>query len=577
MKKCSVCGANLADEDRFCLNCGSPADEASASAPADEQVPPAEPASGFTPDLEQSPVFNPDPAPVAEAPAKKASKLSVLIPVIGVIAAVALVVVLISSLFSGGPVTKIGNAFGKTYKAASQEGAGKVLSEVMEQGSMEIKADLSKWDIGTEIDASVDLKLYTSTKKQLGACEVSVTAEGTTVDAGVYFSEDDVAVKSDALFGEKKVYGVSLKSALKNLPKSVLAPGETDYSLDEDTYDQIIKFLESMEDSKTLRKDMKKVLGRYSKHLDKLVEKHAEIEKASGSVSVGSKDVKTNDITIRIDGKAMAEILKGLWEKAEKDKELKEVLARYLDMGYTEMITISKDGKSGEELVDDLWDEIDENIDDLTDEMADTDVEVILNVQIGKRSKTVVAFNLKAKAEGETVMNIDVTLGENICTSELIKLKISGMGGEEKVLKYTVSENSKQEYAAKLTMDGKDVLRIKLDKKENSYKVSLAEDMGEIRGTLKQKSGTTTLTVDRVVAGEEEYDIDLQIIFKSKDSFSMPKYTEVLTMSEEDIETLIEEVRENTEDLDIGMMGSAASGDWEDDVPTDWPEEGGWS
>lgn len=568
MKKCSVCGADLADEDRFCLNCGSPVGEASPSAPAELD-------SGVTTVLEQPPVSNPDPAPVAEAPAKKASKLSLLIPVVGVIAAVALVIVLISSLFSGGPVTKIGNAFGKTFKVAAQEGAGKVLSEVMEQGSMEVKADLSKWDIGTEMDGSVDLKLYTSTKKQLGACEVSVTAEGTTVDAGVYFSADDVAVKSGALLGEKNVYGVSLKSAVENLPKSVFAPGESDYSMDEDTYDQIIKFLESMEDSKTLRKDMKKVLGRYSKHLDKLVEKHAEIEKASGSVSVGSKDVKTNDITIRIDGKAMAEILKGLWEKAEKDKELKEVLARYLDMGYAEMIF--KDGKNGEELVDDLWDEIDENIDDFIDEMEDTDAEVIGTFQIGKRSKTMVAFNLKGKVEGETVMNLDVTLGENICTSELIKLKISGMGGDEIVLKYTVSENSKQEYAAKLTAGGQEVLSVKLDKKEESFKVSIGEDLSEIRGTLTQKGGTTTLTVDRVTSGEEEYDIDLQIIFKSKDSFSMPKYTEVLTMGEEDVEALIEEVQENAEDLDLGGMGSAAPEGWDDDTSTDWPDEGNWS
>ncbi len=595
MKKCNVCGVDLADEDCFCTNCGSPVGETSPSAPAEPDTgdttvleqPPVD-----TTALEQPPVDNPDSETVLETPKKK-SKLLLLIPIVGVVAIVALVAVLVTTAFAGGPVSKVANAFAKTFESVSQNDTSEMLTKIMEQGSVEIKGDLSKWDIGAELNGSFNLKIYSNSKEQMGACDFSMTMAETTIDGGVYYTGDEMAIKSSALLGENKVYGVSLKSALENLPKSVFAPGKSEFSMDQESYDQFMNYLESIKKSKELDKEMEKVLNRYIGYLEDLLEENAVIKKASGSVSVGDKEIKTNDITIRIDEKAVSEVLKGLWAKAEKDDELKDVLARYLDNNYglsgiiqdstQEGIPVhGYENKTGKELVDDLWDEIDDNIDVTIDEIEGTDTVVECKFQIGSRSKTMVAFNLKVETEGETEIEIDATLGEDICTSELVELEITDANGKETAIKYTVSENNDQEYDAKLTVEGQETLTINLDKEDNSYKVSFGED-GEIRGTFKQDGETITLTVNQIPMAETVWDddvgdfvvvsnlhdVDLQIVFKSNDTFTMPEYTEVLTMSEGEVKAMIEQVQQNVGELGLGGMGTIPPGGWEDDG-SDW-------
>lgn len=561
MAFCNNCGAPLSGGEKFCHACGAPVVSAPQEpvAPVEQEpiifqqpaveVPQepinfgaAETAPYTEPVTYTPPVVDPIPEPV---PVKRKGGFGkVVIGIVAVLAVVAVVAFLARSLLTGGPMATIEKAMAKTLEASAKEGVPGLLSTIASGGSVELSADLSKWELPVELDGSVNMKMYSNQAKQTAAMELNAKMGDAKIDLGVFAKGQELAFSSNALLG-KGAYGVDMASAEKNLPKSVFDPdSDSAFALDEDTFEVLMNSLSSVNDAEKLQKETVSLLGKYAATINKAIEKNAEIEKGSETVSVGDKEVKTNQISITLDGEALGEVAKAVWEQAKKDKDAKKLIAQYVGM----IAAIEMEDESGEEIVDELWEELGDNFDDLVEMLADSKVKVTCVFNIGKSSKTIVAFNFKVKAGSETI-TVKGTLGENIATSDAVKLSFSN-GRRTTNITYTVKENTKKVYSSKLAInDGYDNTELSFtwDKAEKTYKLVMGEVT--VKGELSQKSGTTTLTVSNITAYDEKIKVNLTLTLKEKDSFDMPSYTDILTMKEEKFESLGETVMENAQEL----------------------------
>ena len=568
MAFCNNCGAQLEGGEKFCHACGTPVvSEPQAAAPSAQEPVSEQPVFEqpvyeqpvYEQPVYQQPVYQQPAAPAEPVPVRKrGGGVKIAVAAVAAVAVLAVIVILVSSLFSGGPVQTVFKAAAKTVEVTSEEGLPGLLNEVLEGGSMELTADLSKWEMMEDMEMKVGLKVYSNLPKQMAAATVNVDYEGAVMDAGLFAEEQSVALQCDALFGKKNVYGVDLSALEKNLPKSVLSPdADTDFSLDEDTYDQIMATMKNSGDQEKLVKETVSVLKEYASVINKSLEKNAEIEKTSETVSVGSEDIKTNQITITVDSEALAELVKAVGEKAQKDKDLQEVIAKWVET--TKGPTLERMDMTAEEYVEEMWESL-EDLDDLVDEIADSKVKITATFNIGKSSKTLVACSIKVK-DGSETFTVKMTLGENPATSEEVKLVMSD-GYDTVTVKYEVKEDTKKSYSAEMTASEGNYEALSAsfnwDKSENTYKLTVSVPYeGEIvlKGSLTQKSGTTTITVDRLTVEDETMKVNATLVLKEKDSFSMPKFTDVLTLKEDDIEEIVETITDNASDL-MGDFGN---------------------
>ena len=174
MAFCNNCGAQLEVGEKFCHACGTPAvSEPQAPAPS-AQEPVAEQPVYQQPVYEQpvseqpvyqqpvyqQPVYQQAAAPEEPVPVRKrGGGAKIAVAAVAAVAVLALVVILVSSLFSGGPVQSVFKAAAKTVEVTSEEGLPGLLNNVLEGGSMELTADLSKWGMMEDMEMKVGLKV----------------------------------------------------------------------------------------------------------------------------------------------------------------------------------------------------------------------------------------------------------------------------------------------------------------------------------------------------------------------------------------------------------------------------------
>ena len=98
---------------------------------------------------------------------------------------------------------------------------------------------------------------------------------------------------------------------------------------------------------------------------------------------------------------------------------------------------------------------------------------------------------------------------------------------------------------------------VEWDKKEGGYKLKLettdswgGAETYAASGTLQEVKGTTELLVKKVTVEGIEYEPKVTVVFDKSDKLpSKPEYTELLTMDEEDILDLVEDVQSEAKDL----------------------------
>lgn len=563
MRRCDQCGHVLKDTDRFCPQCGAPASQAEASPPpGGTGAAEAAPGSGTSAVREEAGTMAP-PAPAGKTLGKTAR---ILLIAAAAVAVLALIIAIGAGAVRNKPEVLVGEALGKTLEslASPEEGALGVLSRAASGGSLELAGDLSFltdiFDLGP-MEGSITV--YLNAREGSLAVRLGLTC-GVFDATDILFSLSPDEVVLDSSLLSRGPYGIRLTDAARNLDASIFAPGSGSYfELDEESFAALRGFLSPKRESpEALKEELARLSEKYIELLVKEAFEAGTADKRKVTLPIGSEEVKAAAVTLELDGKGLSRVLTALAEEIESDEELRRCAAelakqaysastffQILDSGYAWVDVLSNE--EIEETAGQILDDFVRSAREAAHSLVTEDIRLRFEFYVARDTKTLAAFTVEAWQYGEKVYALDVTLGKNVFASEEVSLKVSN-GWSECVIRYLVSDNSKNRYAARLTVDDgyeNVTFTISWDKSTGAWR--LAGDSWSMGGTLEQSGRKTTVSITRLEGEDVSLDIDFTLIIRESDPAPVPgAYTDLLALSEAQFEDIFY-------DLDDRYSGSA--------------------
>lgn len=399
---------------------------------------------------------------------------------------------------------------------------------------------------GTELSGKIAL----DPEQLLLAAIAEMRVNGvTTADLGAYLSSHAMAVASNLLGG---AYGMDYAALTRNLPKSIFAPNSGSiYALDEETYDQLMAALNGGLEAlaQSAIPSVSPVSGDFVEELTVLAEAYSGIGEAlmsclavdvkDASLVINNKPVQVQQGSITIDSEALASILYVLITPLQGNPEAQNALATVIDG-----INASTDedlGVTGEEAVEMLVSQLPEMLPELVQELEDTNFSVSLMMCFADDSTIPVKLGLVVCEESERVeisllMNEELNhfrfeLNENGAVNNYIQLDIPENTPDALVLKLTIQS----EYEEPVTVD------FSLNKVGKAFLLSTLADgeSASFSGYYTSSDTLFSITIDKV-NGQDLGGL-LTLNLRSDDAISIPSFTEITTMTEEEFTTLLEQ------------------------------------
>lgn len=418
------------------------------------------------------------------------------------------------------------------------------VKQVLTGGSVEIRAADLKVDDEATFKFEAGAKLYFS-PDAFYLQNLNVKGYGVDLSADAYISEDLIYVKENDILGG--AYGILKKELAKELENSIFAPdANTDYALNETTFEELMTFCESLKDTKAkdMQKDLEKLLDRYMKEFWKIALDAVEMDSEKKEVKVGGERITAKVVTIEINDAAVAEIIEKMYDYLSDDKKLIDFVEKYED-SLTPMLAQYAMLDEDESLADFIKDSIDEAADsvDLTVEALEDSDNIDIKIEI-------VTDTFGSKLMMLTVRVDKVKMFELDCGAAGLEksdeITVSVMGNE--VLSYTIKENSKEAFKASLKYEGEEIFNLAFDKKRETFKINLLD--GEIiaKGTLTEKGDKTTFTLKSIEADGEYITGTLTVIIDENDKMPSPEkaknVNQISDITVEDIQKWLEKLEE---------------------------------
>ncbi len=505
------------------------------------------------------------------------------------------------------PETQFATSVNKTAEQVKTWNEYKAVENITNAGSVRVQttipADEETGAPATDVDATV----YMNAKDQKYAVNASAKFGESNYSAKLYYDQERLVAESEDLLGG--AYGINFTDFATSLSNSIFAPGKSDYSLDEETFN-IMKTLPD------LFKDVSELSLKGTEAAEKVVElfmkslvDNSTVTLTQETVSVFGKDAKAVVLAIDLTPETLASALEAFWTAVKADENVRASIEDILpliqtlsnftpsdDYSYDE--SYGSDGSDIEypvdetsednfpdlskyETVDALFADIDPmitkaatSIRELTD--LAVNVKLSLNksglimradvaltlpqqtnvniaIQLGSNFKAFEGFSVKATVSMQgisvDVVNISATIAED--TSNSYKLNLNAQFGLPSVTAAALgSENASTSITGSLTYD----------KKSGDAALTLNvpdEDQIVISLNYLASKGTHTIKNIQVKSGTETLPIPA-ITLTLKESDTMPAYNkdykDVLTLTKEEFTTFINTVQEKIQ----ALMGAPA-------------------
>jgi len=285
----------------------------------------------------------------------------------GVLAAVVVIVASVAIIANAGsPVEKVFDA-GKNSISNLVKNADVI--QFLQGGSIELSGnaeEITENMLGTPVDVDAHAKIYFNLPEYKMALEANASMGKTElVDAAAYFSRDTVAVTSDS-FLKGNTYGIDITKFDKNFPNSEFAEdGEYELGIDEE---ELTAYLElAKEAEKTMPKATSAALADLEKIVIKAIEKNAEVSKASGKLDVGSKTVKTTDVTISVKDEAIGDLVIAILEGVKKSSKIEAFVEEYVELASSleQMEDMVETLEEYQDYIDEAIETIEDNKEDI--------------------------------------------------------------------------------------------------------------------------------------------------------------------------------------------------------------------
>ena len=483
------------------------------------------------------------PAPVR---AKKKSP-AVLIAVIAAVLVLALIGGIVASRIFSKPVMKVGKAFETSLKAVKTAELSEFVSTTADGGSVEVTVDgkkLSSSLYGWEVDAGARVKFHfnLNDKSEMGLDAALTLAGSEAVDLRAYTDGKSAAVKSETIFGQK-AYGFLFDEVRTKFDSSVFGPdGEYSLGITADELADILDAFSSAGGASGETEDLLKSLG---KKLFELLDKYAQTSKTSGSTDAGES---TTDVSIALaDGDLRSFLLDAL--RFLRDNE--DVRAFLDKIGGTYGSFEIPEPETVLESVEDLIEELEE------DEHAADGSSVTGVFRILKKNGQLIETKLDFET-GEDRTELSLECAPDWKAPERIVLSVEAPY-DSLYVKYTAADGKTAYHGdLRIDYDGDEMFALSVDWDKQGGDLTAAavregERVFELKGTL-ERDGTTTVFKPGSIAFADDlnsfsYD---GITVTVRESDPMPvvsDWTDVLTMTEADVEKLTEDVKEFTSDL----------------------------
>jgi hypothetical protein len=497
-------------------------------------------------------------------PVGKKKGLSALIPVMAVILVIAVVACIVAAVVGRNPAVKVGRAIKASIRAAEANETVDTVVSTLETGSVGIEGDLKALTsslVGLEIDAGVRFKAYFNTKNRSEtAAEAAVMMSGNDLaDVSFYSDGKSAALSSEALFG-KKSYGFKFADVEKKFDDSIFGPdGAYSIGIDGEELSRILDTVSGLEDSKG---ETKKLAEDTVKDILAMAVKHAKTKTENGSVSTGSTEVKTSDVTMTLAEEDLRDFVLDAVDYLRKNKELRGFLEKTFDED------------SGLPYVDFNVENFYDELDDMYESVKDTDKEDLEDVsltvtfRISKSNGQLIGLDLITEDDGGGI-SVSAVAAPDWKSPAYIRFKYDD-GFEPVDVRYT-AEDEKDGYSGKLTVksDGKDVLSgsVNWDKGDGDFTLKASsyswwsesmEEVFSLKGNLDKNGGTSVYTLKSLEVEGNSVRLN-GIVLTVKESDKMPVikgYTDLLTMSEDEMQDLVSDVEDFSERFMSEITGS---------------------
>ena len=475
------------------------------------------------------------------------------------------------------PIKKVVDAGWNSYYALEDSAFGQFAQNIINHGSLSLRADVSQMQdlissllpLPLKLEATAEISLFNNDGSHALKAEAAVKGK-TLLDALVLYNEGkDLALSSDALFG-KTNYGLSLKNFGKNLENSPFNPAKKGkYALPEDLFKRLRDLQFEEGGFKKLKTEGRDRLKALLSHAGEYLNDHAKFRSGSANVTVG-KSFSAQSVTMEFDEKVLCSFLEEMLRYGREDKELQAYLLRLLDkLGFVfgpESPEVLR-GKLNDQLK--KWAE---QIPSLREKWEGTQ----FSAQFFIHQNNLIRIEAKA-IKGEKEAFLGLSLGPDPKAFDVISLEYRNPDHTVLAMDYTVSARSADLYSARLEVrrDASVTHDLSLNWMKDSGKFSavlqrLNPDKSSwgsasLSANIKQKDKVTELQLEKlsIVEGSSLQDVSLKgvsLLFNEAAQFpALANFTEITSMSEEQIETVFEDVQETFQGLLGGLLGGLFS------------------
>lgn len=384
----------------------------------------------------------------------------------------------------------------------------------------------------------------------LGAM-VCVGANGTSLaDLGAYLSGQAVAAGGSMIGG---TYGVDFATLVRNLPKSIFAPDSgSSYALDEETYDQILALMNpgmgsaarfgsfgADVSSDELAKAAAVLQEAYS-GIGEVLVSCLNLDVNSTSLVINNKPIQVLQGSVTIDGEAFAAIVNALITPLQDNTEAQEALATIIDG-----INAASDeelGFTGEEAVEMIVSQLPGMLPEMAQELDAAGFSARLILCFSNDTPFPVKFGMELQADGETV-ELNLLISEEM---DFYRYELKEDGAVTTYMQLDITENTADTLAFKFTVQNEYEEPVSLDfnlnKAGKAFLVTVTAD-GETNSLSGYYSSSDTLfsiTVDK--ANGQNLGGTMTLNLRNDDSISMPTFSEITTMTEEEFTALVNQI-----------------------------------
>ena len=484
--------------------------------------------------------------PAAAPPEKKKSKKWLIGAAAAAVLVIAAVIVIFSLLQS--PLGRLFTAGKNTAKAMQSSELGKITENVSKNGRVSLQADFSKMGslIGSAIgfplslDASADITLFH--KEDANALSMDLSLGGKSLINGLLVLTDkELAISSEALLG-KTNYGVNLKNLSRNLENSVFDPAKNGkYAMSAELYDTLKKWNFGEPSTSQMKKDAESLWDEAKDQLKASLSKNAKISQGSGALTIAGKDINCTTVLIEGDGKTVRLILEDMLNWAKNSKKMTQLIDKLSQKLNPLLASASLDLNTQ---YSDYLKKFEESLPELEKQLEG--VSITQTSYIHKNN--LIGLSLDAVKASER-FSLTAKFGPDPKTPEQILLQAAVPGGNVYNISYLVTANNAEQYLSNLNIniDGNEIpgAEFSWDKKAGNLRISLGGNENRIvlKANLSKEKGVTTLALNSLEGiGENTTPLDgFKLIIDENPTFpSTPHYTEITSMSEAQIDSVLE-------------------------------------